>query len=410
MDKSQTPHNPAQDAEVFIPKYAWVILFVAFLASVAAPLNQFKVPPVMPLLMEQFSLDMGMAGLLMSMFAITGFILALPSGIIAQRLGLKITGLIALGCLMIGSAIGAISNSSGVLLFSRVIEGVGMGLLAVVAPAAIAMWFPPQKIGLPMGIWATWVPVGSILMFLIAPALSESFGLQSIWWFGAGFAAAAFVLYALFMRMPPAASHSEGQNIDESLTNETIDLRKALSNRSIWMLGLGFASYNVVLLAVNTFYPTFLSTELGFSMASASFTTSIVMMVTLFSAPLAGLLSDRIGSRKLVFSVPFVFLALLMLLPFTIASSMVPVFMIVLGVINGAIPTAIFAAAPEIMGRRQLAGIGMAVVTLGGNLGMFIGPALFGSLVEKIGWATTGYWMIPVLLIGLVACLLVKIR
>jgi MFS family permease len=87
-------------------------------------------------------------------------ILALPAGIILQKLGPKVAGLIAVGCLMIGSAWGALANGAGLLLASRVLEGVGMGLIAVVAPASIAMWFPREKQGTPMGIWATWVPVG----------------------------------------------------------------------------------------------------------------------------------------------------------------------------------------------------------------------------------------------------------
>ena len=53
--------------------YAWVILLVVFLASVAAPLNQNKVPPLMPVMMEAFQLSLVQAGLLMSVFAITGF-------------------------------------------------------------------------------------------------------------------------------------------------------------------------------------------------------------------------------------------------------------------------------------------------------------------------------------------------
>jgi MFS family permease len=72
-------------------------LFVVFLASAAAPLNQFKVPPMMPPLMESFQLDLSMAGLLISVFAVTGFILALPAGLILQRLGPKAAGLIAAG-------------------------------------------------------------------------------------------------------------------------------------------------------------------------------------------------------------------------------------------------------------------------------------------------------------------------
>ena len=61
---------------------AWFILFVLLTASVAAPLNQFKAPPVMPYLMETFELSVGTAGLLMSLFAATGLILALPAGFI----------------------------------------------------------------------------------------------------------------------------------------------------------------------------------------------------------------------------------------------------------------------------------------------------------------------------------------
>ena len=84
----------------------WLVLLGVFLASVAAPLNQFKVPPMMLTLIKTFGLDLGTAGLLMSVFAVTGFILALPAGFILGRLGTKIVGLIAVGCLAAGSAFG----------------------------------------------------------------------------------------------------------------------------------------------------------------------------------------------------------------------------------------------------------------------------------------------------------------
>ncbi len=392
--------------QAVVPGYAWVILGVAFLASVAAPLNQFKVPPVMPVMMEAFKLSIASAGMLMSVFSITGFLLALPAGIIVQRIGLKATGLIAVGCMVIGSVMGALSGSAGLMLVSRVIEGVGMGLIAVVAPASIATWFPPAKQGVPMGIWATWVPVGSVVMYLLAPTLASSMGWQSIWWFGAGFALVAFVLYAIFMKMPAAGKPGGGGAAE----GEAPNLVKALSNRSIWLLGLEFACFNAALLAVNTYYPTFLSSERGYSLAGASFTASLVMIVVIFSAPLAGILSDKIGSRRLVFTLPFVVVGVMMLFPFSVSGAGVSLWLILLGVIAGAIPTATFAAAPEIMGKPLLAGMGMAVVTLGQNLGMFVGPMVFGALVESAGWVTAGLWMIPVLALGLVAGWLVKVR
>lgn len=403
----QAVSQEVKEQGVSVPSYAWVILAVAFIASVAAPLNQFKVAPVMPVLMEAFQLSMASAGMLMSIFAITGFILALPAGMIVQRFGLKMTGLIAMGCLVVGSVIGALSTSSGLMLFSRLIEGVGMGLIAVAAPAAIAMWFPPSKQGAPMGIWATWVPVGSVLMFILAPAMATAFGWQSIWWFAAAFSALAFVLVAAFMRPPPAMAEGPA---DGPGAGEAPNLGKALANRNIWLLGLMFGFFNLALISMNTFYPTFLSTELGYSMANASFVTSLTMIVVIFSAPLAGVLSDKIGSRKLVFTIPFIVVAIMMIFPFTITGWMIPAWTILMGVIAGAIPTATFAAAPEVMGKPQLAGIGMAVVTLGQNLGMFVGPMVFGAIVESSGWAVAGYWMIPALVLGLIAGWMVKVR
>lgn len=403
----QAVSQEVKEQEGSIPSYAWVILAVAFIASVAAPLNQFKVPPVMPVMMEVFQLNMGSAGMLMSIFAITGFVLALPAGMIVQRFGLKMTGLIATGCMVVGSVIGALSATSGLMLFSRLIEGVGMGLIAVAAPAAIAMWFPPAKQGTPMGIWATWVPVGSVLMFILAPAMTGALGWQSVWWFAAAFSALAFVLVAAFMRPPPAMAEGPAGGPE---AGEAPSLGKALANRDIWLLGVSFGCFNLALIAINTFYPTFLSAERGFDMAGASFTTSLAMIVVIFSAPLAGMLSDKIGSRKLLMIIPFIVVAIMMLVPFTVTGWMIPGWMILMGVIAGAIPTATFAAAPEIMGKPQLAGIGLAVVALGQNLGMVIGPVVFGAIAESSGWAVAGYWMIPALLLGLVASWMIKIR
>ncbi len=203
MNQPDVVHGK-RDGETAVMPYAWVILFVVFLASVAAPLNQNKVPPLMPILMQSFNIGLSQAGLLMSVFSITGFLLALPAGIILQKLGPKASGLIAVGSLVIGASLGALSGSMGLLLTSRVIEGVGMGLIAVVAPAIIALWFPPEKQGTPMGLWATWVPVGSIFMMITAPRLGIAAGWQAVWWVGDGFALVALALYALLMRPAPA--------------------------------------------------------------------------------------------------------------------------------------------------------------------------------------------------------------
>ena len=151
---------------------AWLILAVLLLFSIAAPLNQSKVPPILPVLMESWGLPVGRAGLLMSLYAITGLLLGLPAGFIFQRAGYRWTGVLAGGSIALGAALGALSPNINVLLFSRAIEGIGTGFVAVMAPAVIAPWFPRHR-GIALGIWATWVPVGLLTMLLLAPALAD---------------------------------------------------------------------------------------------------------------------------------------------------------------------------------------------------------------------------------------------
>ena len=72
----------------------------------------------------------------------------------------------------------------------------------------------------------------------------------------------------------------------------------------------------VAILALGTFYPTFLNAVRGYDLARASFLASLMMIITIFSAPVGGILSDRIGSRKMMIVVPFAIVAFGFLLPF----------------------------------------------------------------------------------------------
>jgi MFS family permease len=290
------------------------------------------------------------------------------------------------------------------LLSSRVVEALGIGLMGVTAPATIAMWFPPDQQGTPMGIWATWVPISSVAVYNMAPALAASAGWQSVWWIGAAFALILMVLSGLLVRRPPA----QGQ--DDVRGAQAPDLRAAFSNRNIWLMALAFACFNMALVPLGIYYPTFLSQVRGYSLGQAAFISSIATLVILFSAPAAGWISDRIGSRRLMFSLPFLFIAVSLLFPFHATGWQIIVLMFLQGLIGGAIPTGIFAAVSEVMQKPELAGLGLALVLIGQNLGQLLGPIWFGQIVEGSSWAQAGYFLIPFCLVGFISSWMVKVR
>src|SRR5512143_1707284 len=240
---------------------AWAVMLAAYLAGIAIALNQFKVPPVMQVLLQSLHMDMATGGWLMSAFAVAGIILGIPAAFVLAKLGPKIAGLIAIGCTLLGSIVGALATESVALLSGRVIEGIGLGLITVIAPAVVSMWFSPEKRGTPMGVWASWVPVGSFIIYNLAAPLTNAFGWQSIWWFGALFALIAFVVYALVVSAPPAqANVSDQPHVEEG------SFGKMLLNPASWLLALIFGAFNFAFMSFSTWGPTYFNQGLGLSL------------------------------------------------------------------------------------------------------------------------------------------------
>ncbi|HSW38610.1 MAG TPA: MFS transporter [Acidobacteriota bacterium] len=401
------------------PPYAWVILVTIYFATLAATLSLFKLPPVMTIMARTFDLSTAQTGDLMAIFSIMGFVLAIPAGFILKKFGIKLTGLVSVGFVLIGSTLGALMETSQMLFVGRFIEGAGMGLIMVAAPLTISLWFPMAKRALPTGLWASSVGIGNILALIVAPSMAAAHGWPVVWWSGAGFAAFAFILFAILFRMPRPDESLEAPAPPPAggVAEQSPSLIKGMANINYWMIAIAFGCYNLVVIAMLSFLPYFLERERGYFLTfekglflNASFVTALIMLASIFSGPAGGYLSDRIGKRKLIVAVSFVLITLTFLVPFTVTGWMIPAYMLVFGIVGGPIAPVLLASVPEVAKKPQLIGIGMSVAALCQNLGMYLGPAIFGRISEAQGWAAAGYWMIPVCLIGLIATLRIKVR
>ncbi len=404
--------------DVKTPTYAWVVLFALYMATLASPLNLFKLPPVMTIIVDQFKLTGPESGDLMSIFSIMGFVLAIPAGFILRRFGIKMTGLLSTGAVMVGSTVGALAATSRMLFVGRFIEGVGMGLIMVAAPLAISLWFPAQKRALPTGLWASSVGIGNVSTLILAPTLAVAHGWQAVWWAGAGFSALAFILFAVLFRLPKKEEMYEAPAPAGATEEKPPSLLKGMANRSFWMISIAFGCYNLVTMALCSFLPTFLEVERHYSrtfengvLMNASFVTAFIMMASIFTGPTGGRISDRIGKRKMMILIPYLLMTSTFILPFTVTGWMIPAYMIVFGIVGGPLAPILLASVPEVAPKPQLIGIGMSVAAVGQNIGMYIGPTMFIRIQEAThSWAAAGYWMIPVCVVGILATCMIKVR
>ncbi len=389
---------------------AWLVLAVLLLFSIAAPLNQFKVPPIMPVLMASLKISVGQAGLLMSVYAITGLVLALPAGLIFQLAGYRLTSLLAGGSIVIGAAWGALSTDMTGLLISRVIEGIGTSFMAVLAPAVIAMWFRPERRGAAMGVWSSWVPIGSAVMLIAAPLLTRAGRWQTVWWFGGIYALAATLLALALVR--PTGSAGRGVPAARTDAPPVLSTAQVLRHRDLWLLSLAFGCFNMVVLAVVTYLPTFLNLVRGLSLPQAGLLASISSMVSIVSGPAGGVLSDRIGSRKRPYLAGLVLMAVAMPLTIVLAPpGALLILFIAQGLALGLVPTNIFSAGVEAVGGERRGGLAMGIIMVGQNAGFLLGPVIFGALVEsKGGWSLAYGSLAAMCLLGAAAAGLTRVK
>ena len=136
----------------------WLIFCSVFFLGILTSFGMFKAPTMFT---TEFTTDLGFTesniGWVMSMSTLIGVVLAFPAGGIFAKLGAKKSLVITAASLIIGSAGGALATDATIMLVTRFIEGIGMGLISVVGPAAVASIIPARKQGLAMGIWSVCV-------------------------------------------------------------------------------------------------------------------------------------------------------------------------------------------------------------------------------------------------------------
>lgn len=412
------------------PRYAWAILAVTYLACVAAPFCQFKIPPlsneIIPMLIGNFGVDPANVGvyfgMLMTCLTIIGAVLAFPAAFLARKISLKATVLISDACMAIGGVMCALwgTESLAILYASRILEGVGIGLVGVAGPTCVSIWFPEQTRGRALGIWATWVPVGCVLSFGIVPYISQAAGFVAVFWMTAIISAVAFVLFALVFKMPPTGSASAA---DAAKPAEAVpSVRESLGflkNKWIWMLGIVFFCFTFNTLGiVNSYYNTYLTLG-GWDAAVASNVTSICTGVGIITAPLAGVIFDKLKREHKRYLVAFVMLIIMVSVFFMWDSAgtgnpqigvqmtsmswfALVMFVGLQSICGGMGGGSVRPFAPMLVEQNAVAAsMAMAVLQFMQNLGSGLGSLIYGSLIDMTDIST---WALPGNLLQLPIC------
>jgi EmrB/QacA subfamily drug resistance transporter len=371
-------------------------------------------------------------------YALTFAVLMLTGGKLADMLGRRRMFIAGLAIFTAASLACGLANSAGVLIGARIVQGVGAALMNPATLSIITATFPPRQRGMAIGIWAgvsamalaigpllggvltqqiNWgwvffvnVPVGILAILVARIAIDESRDTSHEQKLDLpGLTASAVGLFALTYGLIEANKYgwTSGRILSLfALCIVALAIFVAIELRSrLPMLDLSlfknptFAGANLVMLLVALamfgvffFISIYMQNVLGYSptQAGAAFLPMTIMIV-LF-APIAGKLSDRIGSRWLMGSgMVLVSTSLLIFSRLGLGSSYWSIFPgLLVGGLGMALSMTPTTAAAMGSVSVDKAGVGSAVLNSMRQVGGSLGIALMGAIVVSYVSAAPG--------------------
>ncbi|MGN0077710.1 MAG: MFS transporter, partial [Coriobacteriales bacterium] len=251
------------------------------MVGVSMALVQYKVPTIMLALMEQYSMSAGTASWLMSILCLLMIPLAIPSGFLCAKIGPRKCIALAAGVMVAGTLIGAFTSSTALLMVDRALEGAAICMLTVCGPVLIGAAVDPARNGSAMGFWGAWGPLGSAAAALATPTVYAACGTTGLWLSYTGVMVAFTVIMMVAVHEPRCATAladaAAGAGAKPSL--------RMVFTRDTVLFFVGFAAFNVVLLAVLSFVPTILQNK-GMEPTMSGFVSTLPMILSVISCPL----------------------------------------------------------------------------------------------------------------------------
>ena len=364
-------------------KIPWNIIIIAIILNFCTWAFLFVTPPMGTILSTDLHISHFQTSLLFSAPILMIAIVAIPAGIIADKIGLKR----AIGMGAVIACVGAVlrgmaSTYSGLLIFS-LIFGFGMGWTFANLPKLARSCSSSQQTSLVMGIingFGLLAGIGTALAVtvpLIYPLTNSYQGVFYIWSVPL---LVATILWWVVVREPPCPS----AEIESEQTGSVVGLKDVLKNKTLWLLAFILLLHNIFFYTWSGWLPTYLLQK-GATLGLSGLLTSVMLWVGVPTVILVPMLFSRTNiSKRLLIWVPSLIFAFLAIWILYASELSIWIIMAVAGIINILRFNTLLSLPVEIMPKEYAGAAGGVVVAIG-YIGAVIGPSMTGQILDITG-------------------------
>lgn len=408
--------NPETERAPLKPYFRWLVLAIMSLICFAQYFIYDSITPLGTLIKSTLAQGgLGFTGseygLLFSAYAVANvfLLMLLVAGVLVDKLGLKISGILygflcllgaaltALGAMkslpsLLGPAYGWLDKGflpqwgAGlkIMLLGRAVYGVGAEAILVVNNKVLARWFKGKELAFAYGLNLTIMRLGTFLALNIQAPIAKQWGLRHALWFAALLMLAGFSTYFIYLWLERKARGRAGAPAAEGAaagSEEKFRLKEVFTfSPSFWFISLLCVTFYSAVFPFQAYAPDILVQKFGYSVPLAGTIASALIFGTMIFTPIFGWLVDRYGKRAtLMMAGSLLLIPCHLLIGFTRVLPVLPIF--VVGIALSLVPAALWAAIPMMVPEKRL-GTAFGVIGYIQNVGLMLFPYIAGRISD----------------------------
>lgn len=355
-----------------------------FCLSTAAAAYEIVPASVIPLVRDSLGVGATGASWLVSVMYATAVVGSVPVGVVLDRVSIRRAVAVAGVALLAAGVWGYLAATDGAywsLVASRVLGGLCYVVVWNAGAKVVGEAVAPEVRATAVGVFTASAPVGFALGQFGGPVVAGRFG-----WPAAlpAFAAIAAVGVPVFLWATHGVELGEG-----TATPSRSAVRAVFESRAVWTLSaLSFVSFTLYLF-LNSWLPSYFTSELSLSLALGGLLTAVFPAVGVVARTGSGVVSDRLfdGRRR-----PVVVWAFLAAIPavfgFVVIQNVVGVvaLLVVAGVSIQLVIALLYSYVAEVVD-SSVRTTAVSILTSVGLLGAVVGPLVGGIVIERAGYS-----------------------
>jgi ACS family hexuronate transporter-like MFS transporter len=209
-------------------KWGWVAIAFVMGAASLNYLDRQLLSAVAPTLRSEFGLSNTQYGTLISAFSITYMFMAPVAGLIVDRVGLKISLIVAVSVWSLASGATAFVDSFAGFLICRLILGMAEAAGIPCSSKATGTYLRPSEFGLGNALQAVGISVGAISAPLLVVSMTPTYGWRSAFIISASLGLVWVLLWFIISRRVVANT--------SRATTLSLSVSEVVGDRRLWVL------------------------------------------------------------------------------------------------------------------------------------------------------------------------------